>query len=91
MIHDYDFHRGDLVLMCNMQIEKSLNCKMRLRYLGLLFIVSCNHRAAYIIAELDGTVGWFKHLIFVPQLVSQLHRNSDLNLKALTSKIGNRV
>ena len=42
--------------MRNTQIEKSLNRKMRPRYLGLLFVVSCNYGGAYIIAELDGTV-----------------------------------
>src|ERR1700690_2034578 len=42
--------------MRNMQIEKSLNCKMRPWYLGPLFIVSRNYGGAYIIAKLDGTV-----------------------------------
>ena len=42
--------------MRNTQIEKSLNRKMRPRYLGPLFVVSHNYGGAYIIAELDGTV-----------------------------------
>jgi hypothetical protein len=55
-IRDYDFQHGDLVLMRNTQIEKSLNRKMRPRYLGPLIIVSRNYGGAYIVAELDGTI-----------------------------------
>ena len=55
-IRNYDFQPGELVLMRNTQIEKSLNRKMRPRYLGPLFIVSRNYGGAYIVAELDGTV-----------------------------------
>src|ERR1700677_1404303 len=39
-----------------MQIEKSLNRKMRACYLGPLIIVSQNKGDTYIICELDGTV-----------------------------------
>jgi hypothetical protein len=42
--------------MRNTQIEKSLNKKMRARYLGPLIVVSRNYGGAYILAELDGTV-----------------------------------
>ncbi|KZT21240.1 hypothetical protein NEOLEDRAFT_1073857 [Neolentinus lepideus HHB14362 ss-1] len=65
MIHDFDFKRGDLVLMRNTTIEKSLNRKMRPRYLRPLIVVLCNRRGAYIFtehlmltgcAELDGTL-----------------------------------
>ncbi|KZT25354.1 hypothetical protein NEOLEDRAFT_1203446 [Neolentinus lepideus HHB14362 ss-1] len=55
-IRDFDFKRGDLVLMRNTAIEKSLNRKMRPRYLGPLIVVSRNHSGAYILAELDGTL-----------------------------------
>ena len=55
-IRNYDFQPGELVLMRNTQIEKSLNRKMRPRYLGPLFIVSRNYGGAYIVAELDGAV-----------------------------------
>jgi hypothetical protein len=42
--------------MCNTQIEKSLNKKMRARYIGPLIVVSRNYGGAYILSELDGTV-----------------------------------
>jgi hypothetical protein len=42
--------------MRNTQIEKSLNKKMRTRYIGPLIVVSRNYGSAYILAELDGTV-----------------------------------
>ncbi len=55
-IINYDFARGDLVLMRNTAIEKSLNRKMRARYLGPLVVVSRNRGGAYILAELNGVV-----------------------------------
>jgi hypothetical protein len=55
-IQNYNFQRGDLVLMRNTAIEKSLNRKMRPHYLGPLVVVSRNKGGAYIICELNGTV-----------------------------------
>jgi hypothetical protein len=55
-IRDFDFKKGDLVLMRNAAIEKSLNRKMRARYLGPLIVVSRNFGGAYILCELDGSV-----------------------------------
>jgi hypothetical protein len=55
-LKDFDFQRGSLVLMRNTQIEKSLNKKMRARYIGPLIVVSHNYGGAYILAELDDTV-----------------------------------
>lgn len=55
-IANYDFRPGDLVLMHNTAIEKSLNRKMRPRYLGPLVVISRNRGGAYILAELNGAV-----------------------------------
>jgi hypothetical protein len=42
--------------MRNTQIEKSLDRKMRPRYLGPLIIVERNYGGAYVLCELDGSV-----------------------------------
>ena len=55
-IRDFNFQRGDLVLVRNTAIEKSLNRKMRARYIGPLVIISQNRGGAYIICELNGSV-----------------------------------
>ena len=55
-ITDYNFKLGDLVLIRNIAIEKSLNHKMRVRYIGPLIVLSRNKGGAYIISELNGSV-----------------------------------
>jgi hypothetical protein len=55
-IRDFDFQRGDLVLIRNTAIEKALNRKMRSRYLGPLVVISRNRGRAYILCELNGSV-----------------------------------
>ena len=55
-IRDFDFKRGDLVLIRNTAIEKALNRKMRARYLGPLVVLARNKGGAYIICELNGSV-----------------------------------
>ena len=55
-IRDFDFKRGDLVLVRNTAIEKALNRKMRARYFGPVVVLSRNRGGAYILCELDGNV-----------------------------------
>ena len=56
VIKNFDFKRGDLVLARNTAIEKSLNKKMRPRYIGPYIVVRRNRGGAYILCELDGAV-----------------------------------
>jgi hypothetical protein len=55
-IRDFDFKRGDLVLIRNTAIEKALNRKMRPRYNRPVVVIARNKGGAYIISELDGAV-----------------------------------
>ena len=55
-IRDFNFKRGDLVLIRNTAIEKALNRKMRAQYLGPLVVLACNKGGAYIVCELNGSV-----------------------------------
>jgi len=55
-IRDFNFQRGDLVLVRNTAIEKALNRKMRPRYTGPVVVISRNRGGAYVLCELNGSV-----------------------------------
>ena len=52
----YDFKLGDLVLIRNTAIKKSLNHKMCVRYLSLLIVILQNKGGAFIVSKLDSSV-----------------------------------
>ena len=55
-IHNFDFKRGDLVLIYNIAIEKVLNRKIRPQYFGPMLVISRNCSGAYIICNMNGTL-----------------------------------
>ena len=66
-IRDFNFQKGDLVLMRNTAIEKSLNRKMHPQYIGPLIVISRNFGGAYIVCKLNGAV--FDHPIAAFHLI----------------------
>ena len=86
MIENYIFEQGDLVLVHNTKIEKSLDKKMKPRYLGPLIMVSRTKRGAYIVCELDGAV--LHNLIAQFHVIPYLARKSIFLLEGFTDKVG---
>jgi hypothetical protein len=55
-IKDYNFEQGDLVLIRNTSVEKSLDSKMDTRYFGPLIVVRRTKGGSYLCCELDGAL-----------------------------------
>ena len=73
----YDFKLGDLVLIRNTTIEKSLNRKMCVRYLSPLIVISQNKGGTYIISKLDRLV--FNHPIAAFRVIPYFtHQHIDI-------------
>jgi hypothetical protein len=82
-IKNYKFTTGDLVLVRNTAIKKSLDRKMRPQYLGPYIVISRNTGGTYILAKLDGTVlkntiGAFRVIPYHPWKVIALPNIFDI-------------
>lgn len=55
-IKDYKFQPGDLVIIRNTRIEKSLNKKGLLRYLGPMIVVRRTRGGSYLLCEMNGAM-----------------------------------
>lgn len=95
-IKDYDFQPGDLVLIRNTVVEKSLNTKMAARYLGPVIVIRRTKGGSYIVAEMDGSVFQSKIAQFrvVPfeqrrsiDLPADIHSLIDLSADTLAEMI----
>jgi Integrase zinc binding domain len=55
-IKDYDFKPGDLVLIRNTRVEKSLDTKMATRYMGPMVVVRRTKGGSYLVCEMTGAM-----------------------------------
>jgi hypothetical protein len=75
-IKDYKFKPGDLVIIRNTRIEKSLNKKAKMRYIGPLIVVRRTRGGSYLLCEMNGAmwtgrVAAFRVLPYMPRKAIQ--------------------
>ena len=63
-IKDFDFRAGSLVLVRNTRVEKELNRKTKLRYIGPMVVLRQTTGGSYLLAELDGAVSKLRYAAF---------------------------
>lgn len=56
VIKNYDFQPGNLVLVRHTEVEKALNSKMQIRYMGPMVVIRRTKGGAYLIAEMNGAM-----------------------------------
>ena len=88
-IQDFNFKKGALVLLRNTKIEKSLNRKMKPRYLGPLLVITRNRGGAYRLAELDGTP--FDRPTAAFRVIPYLARKRPIHIDVKDLGISNRT
>ena len=76
-IKDFDFKKGDLVLLRNSRIEESLNRKTKPRYIGPMLVVRKKRNTSYVIAELDGAQSQ-QHVAGFRLIPYYLRENTDV-------------
>lgn len=93
-IKDFNFTEGDLVLVRNSIIEKSLDKKTMPRYFGPMVVVRRTKGGSYILAEVDGSLSRLRYAAFrlhpyyirhkVKINISHLRETSTSQLEELT-------
>ena len=67
VIKDFQFQKGDLVLVCNNKIDMEQDRKTKPQYLGPMVIICKTEGGSFILAEVDRTLSKLqyaaKHLI----------------------------
>ena len=63
-IVDYDFKKGELVLVLNKKIEKAVGRKAKPRYFGPMLVVKHSQGSSYCLAKLNRAVSKLRYVAF---------------------------